>query len=341
MRTQIALILFILISCSTHSLRYFYTATTGIPTFPEFVTVGLVDGEPISYYDSNIRREVPRQEWMAEEADYWEEQTQASISSEQNFKANIGILKSRFNQTGGVHIVQFMYGCEWDDETGNREGFEQYAYDGEDLLSFDRNDMRWITPSPQGALTKSKWDSDRGLNEYTKNYLTQECIDWLKKYVGYGRSSLERKVPPEVSVFQKGSSPVTCHATGFFPSGIVMSWQKNGEDLHEDVELGETLPNDDRTFQKTSRLGVKPEGWKKNTYTCIVQHSGLEEDVKRVFTDNSGPPLGIIIGCVVAVLLLGAVIGGIVWKKKKDGGYGKTNTSDTDSENSGNTAQKA
>ena len=42
---------------ATHSLKYFYTATSGLPNFPEFVTVGLMDGLPITYYDSNIRRE--------------------------------------------------------------------------------------------------------------------------------------------------------------------------------------------------------------------------------------------------------------------------------------------
>ena len=88
---------------ATHSLKYFYTATSGLPHFPEFVTVGLVDGLPISYYDSNIRRETPRQDWMAETEgpEYWERQTQVSIVAEQTFKANIDIVKQRFNQSGG------------------------------------------------------------------------------------------------------------------------------------------------------------------------------------------------------------------------------------------------
>ncbi|XP_036371980.1 patr class I histocompatibility antigen, A-5 alpha chain-like [Megalops cyprinoides] len=330
-------------SAASHSLKYFYTAVLGEIDFPEFTAVGLVDDGQFMYYDSRIKRAIPKTEWIKENegADYWDRETQTDIGTQQTFKGNVGVLMQRFNQTRGVHVVQRMYGCEWDRETGTTDGYYRDGYDGEDFIAFDMKNMRWITPSPQGGITKNKWDSDRALNEQNKNYLSQICIEWLKKYVGYGRSTLERKVPPEVSVFQKGSSPVTCHATGFFPSGIVMSWQKNGEDLHEDVELGEMLPNEDGTFQKMSRLRVKPEDWKKNTYTCIVQHSSLKEDTKRVFTDNSGPPLGIIIGCVVAVLLLGAVIGGIVWKKKKDGGYGKTNTSDSDSENSGNTPPKA
>uniref|UniRef100_A0A3B3Q6I7 MHC class I-like antigen recognition-like domain-containing protein n=1 Tax=Paramormyrops kingsleyae TaxID=1676925 RepID=A0A3B3Q6I7_9TELE len=68
----------------THSLQYVYSGSSGIPNLPEFMTVGLVDGEPITYYDSNIRREVPRQEWMAKavDPDYWNRNTQVSMDTE-------------------------------------------------------------------------------------------------------------------------------------------------------------------------------------------------------------------------------------------------------------------
>ncbi|KPP56102.1 hypothetical protein Z043_126354, partial [Scleropages formosus] len=65
--------------------------------------MGLVDGEQIDYYDSNIRRTIPRVEWMEKSMgpDYWDRQTQVSIGEEQNFKNNIEVAKKRFNQTGG------------------------------------------------------------------------------------------------------------------------------------------------------------------------------------------------------------------------------------------------
>lgn len=87
----------------THSLQYFYTASTGIPGFPEFVDVGIVDGQPISYYDSITKKKVPKQDWMAknEGPDYWEAGTQRLTGVEQVFKANIETAKLRFNQTGG------------------------------------------------------------------------------------------------------------------------------------------------------------------------------------------------------------------------------------------------
>ncbi len=78
-----------------------------------------------------------------------------------------------------------------------------------------------------------------------------------------------------MSLLQKSSSsPVTCHVTGFYPSGITITWLKNGQDHDEDVDLGELLPNEDGTFQKTSTLYIRPDEWKKNQFDCVVEHQG-------------------------------------------------------------------
>uniref|UniRef100_A0A667XZW1 Ig-like domain-containing protein n=1 Tax=Myripristis murdjan TaxID=586833 RepID=A0A667XZW1_9TELE len=268
-----------------HSLRNFYTASSQVPNFPEFVAVGLVDYVQTEYYDSNTQRAVPKQDWMekvtADEAGYWDSQTQISQSNEQIFKVRIDTLKKRFNQTGGVHIVQVMYGCEWDDETGDTNGFSQHGYDGEDFVVFDLRTKTWIAPTPQAVITKHKWDRDTGQNEYLYHYFTQECIDWLKKYVGYGRSTLLRTDLPSVSLLQKTpSSPVTCHASGFYPNKIKLFWTRDGEELHEDVDHGEILHNHDGTFQKSVDLdlsSVKPEDWGR--YSCVFQLYGVMEDI--------------------------------------------------------------
>lgn len=100
-----SMLLCVLFSCATvtHLLQYFYTASSGIPHFPEFVTVGVLDGQPFTYYDSKIKKESPKQDWMAksEGALYWDRQTRASIADEQIFKGNIEFVKQRLNETGG------------------------------------------------------------------------------------------------------------------------------------------------------------------------------------------------------------------------------------------------
>ncbi|XP_030623484.1 patr class I histocompatibility antigen, B-1 alpha chain [Chanos chanos] len=335
-------------STDTHSLKYFYTAVSGDVHFPEFTIVGLVDGVQFMYYDSDMKRVVPKTEWIKEKegADYWESQTQIATGEQLSFKNNIQIAKERFNQTKstGVHTYQNMYGCEWDDETGETNGFDQYGYDGKDFLSLDLKNMRYISTAQQALISVQRWNGDRALLENDRQYYTQICTEWLKKYVQYGKSSLERTVSPEVSVLQKGSSsPVECRATGFYPKEVMMSWQKDGQDLNEDVELAETLPNEDGTFQKSSRLTVSTKELAEHQYSCVVDHKSLPERIVKTWdaADNTS----IIIGIVVAVIVLVAVIAGVglfMRKKSKSGpNYGKTSTADSDSDNSGTPVQNA
>ncbi|XP_053530364.1 BOLA class I histocompatibility antigen, alpha chain BL3-7 [Ictalurus punctatus] len=317
-------------SAVTHSMQIFYTAVTPGINFPEFTALGQVDGQQFNYYDSKIRRTIPKTEWIkkvnADDPDYWNRNTQIRQGNQETFKVGVDILMQRFNQTAGVHTVQVMYGCERDDD-GTTRGYSQYGYDGEDFLSLDLKTKTWIAPTPQAVITKNKWEATGAEANQWKNYLENTCIDWLQKHVVYGRETLERKVPPTASVFQEEeSSPeVVCHATGFFPKTVMITWQKNGEDVHEDVELRETLPNQDGSFQKRSILTLSAEDLQKHTYTCVIQHSSLEKEIVLREEDirilnPGGAPIGIIVGVVAVLLVLVAVVAGIVvWKKKNSG----------------------
>ncbi|XP_028822041.1 patr class I histocompatibility antigen, A-5 alpha chain-like, partial [Denticeps clupeoides] len=216
----------------------------------------------------------------------------------------------------GIHIVQKMYGCELDDETGATDGYDQYGYNGADFISLDLRSTSYVAPVSQAVNTKQK--NDGATAEYQKNYLTQTCLEWLKKYVDYGKISLERKVPPQVSLLQTDpSSPVVCHTTGFYPDKVKISWQKDGQDLHEDVNVG----RNDGTFQKRAKLKVTPDERKKNQFTCVVEHKSgdpihmiLTEE--KIRTNINNVP-GIVAGLVVAALVLIAVVVGVVMVVKR------------------------
>ncbi|XP_028256137.1 H-2 class I histocompatibility antigen, Q9 alpha chain-like [Parambassis ranga] len=312
----------------THSLKYFYTGSSKSQT-SQFVAVGLVDEVQILHYDSNSKKLVPKQDWMnkvtEDDPQYWERETQIYMGNQQSFKANIETAKQRFNQTGGVHVWQWMCGCEWDDETGEVNGFNQYGYDGEDFISFDLKTETWIAAQQQAVITKHKWDNDRAFITQNKNYLTQHCPEWLKKYVNYGRSSLMRTVRPSVSLLQKKSScPISCHATGFYPNRAELFWSKDREEIHEGVDKGEILPNHDGTFQMSVEMdfsSVPAEEWK--TYECVFQLSGVKVDIitrldrAEIRTNKIDHSIGNGVRLGLLLLLVVCVTAVLIWKRRK------------------------
>ncbi|XP_053084777.1 BOLA class I histocompatibility antigen, alpha chain BL3-7 isoform X3 [Pangasianodon hypophthalmus] len=314
-------------SAVTHSLQHILTGVTPGINFPEFTAVGQLDGEKFAFYDSNIRRVTPKTEWIqkrsATDPDYWSSETQYAEDQQEVFKVSVARMMQHFNQTTGVHTWQLMCSCELDDD-GTTRGYSQYGYDGEDFISLDLKTKTWTAAKPQAVITKHKWEATGAAANEWKIYLEKECIDWLKKYVSYGRETLERKVRPQASVLQKHSpsAEVVCHATGFFPKAVVISWQKDGEEVHENVELRETLPNQDGSFQKRSILTVPAEELQKHTYTCVIQHSSLEKELVLPVRDggSDGAPVAIIVAVVAALVALVALVAGIVvWKKKNSG----------------------
>ncbi|XP_077936870.1 DLA class I histocompatibility antigen, A9/A9 alpha chain-like isoform X3 [Gasterosteus aculeatus] len=256
---------------------------------------------------------------------FWQRNTELTMGAQQDFRGHIEIAKRRFNQTGGVHIYQRMVSCEWDDETGEVKGYDQDGYDGEDFISYDLQTEQYIAAKQQAVIIKQKWDHDRALKAHNKNYLTHLCPEWLKKFLNYGRSSLMRTERPSVSLLQKTpSSPVSCHATGFYPDRAALFWRKDGEELHEDVDLGEILPNHDGTFQMRVDLklsSVPAEDWRR--YDCVFQLSGVDEDIVTKLDKtrtNREKPAGstfiIIIIIAVLVAIIAAVVGFKVHRKR-------------------------
>uniref|UniRef100_A0A8C5AN12 Ig-like domain-containing protein n=1 Tax=Gadus morhua TaxID=8049 RepID=A0A8C5AN12_GADMO len=266
-----------------HSLQYFLTSSSGLSAFPEFVAVGMMDGVQIGHYDSNIQGIVLKQAWTEQfyrdHPGELEMITERALDNQQNLKAKMLYLKKLFNQTGGAHMVQYVVSCEWDDEDDSTDGYLQYGYDGEDFIALDLKTLTWVAPVPQAVSTKQRWDEDKARLQFNKYFFTKQCVDWLKMGLAYGKSTLQRTDRPRVSLLQRSpSSPVVCHATGFYPDRVVVFWRRDGQELHEQVDPGEVLPNHDGTFQVSVDLNLKAvpqEDWGR--YECVVQLKGIED----------------------------------------------------------------
>uniref|UniRef100_A0A663FIM1 Ig-like domain-containing protein n=1 Tax=Aquila chrysaetos chrysaetos TaxID=223781 RepID=A0A663FIM1_AQUCH len=170
-----------------------------------------------------------------------------------------------------------MVGCDIL-EDGSTRGYEQYAYDGRDFIAFDLDKMTFTAADAGAQITKRKWEEDGTVAEQMKHYLKNYCVEWLRKYVSYGRAVLERKEPPMVRVSGKeahGILTLYCRAYGFYPRPITVSWLKNGEVRDQETEWGSIAPNSDGTYYTWASIEALPE--EKDKYRCRVEHASLPE----------------------------------------------------------------
>lgn len=90
-------------------------------------------------------------------------------------------------------MIQQIMGCEVDDETKHISGFTQCGYEGEDFIAFDLKTETWVTQTPEAAIMKQEWDENQFANQFYKNFLLTVRPAWLKIYLTYGNSSINRK----------------------------------------------------------------------------------------------------------------------------------------------------
>uniref|UniRef100_A0A3B4A4L2 Ig-like domain-containing protein n=1 Tax=Periophthalmus magnuspinnatus TaxID=409849 RepID=A0A3B4A4L2_9GOBI len=287
-----------------HTLRIFETSSSQVPNFPEYVVVGVLNDLEILRCDGETRRNKPKQEWMNRVTEddplFWIWTTQSSFSEMRLFKSSIIIKHKHFHDVcvPGAHIWQWMFGCDWDDETDDITGYVQCAFDGEDFISLDPSTESWVAAKSEAVFTKMRWERSGQIQRY-KHYIHKVCNVGLKNFVRYGEKTLRRTELPLVSLLQKSSSsPVTCHATGFYPDRARLFWTKDGDELLEDVDPGEILPNEDATFQTSVTLdlsSVPSKDWDR--YHCVFQVSGdkkkyvtrLDQSKIRTNGESGGP----------------------------------------------------
>nr|XP_028698432.1 HLA class I histocompatibility antigen, B-46 alpha chain-like isoform X4 [Macaca mulatta]XP_028698434.1 HLA class I histocompatibility antigen, B-46 alpha chain-like isoform X4 [Macaca mulatta] len=316
----------------SHSMRYFSAAVSRPGRGePRFIAVGYVDDSQFVRFDSDAAspRMEPRAPWMEQEGpEYWEEQTRIAKARAQTDRGTLRTALRYYNQSeGGSHTLQKMCGCDLGPDGRLLRGYYQSAYDGRDYIALNEDLRSWTAAGEAAQNTQRKWEA-AGVAEQRRAYLEGRCVEWLRRYLENGKEMLQRANPPKTHVTHHPVSDheatLRCWALGFYPAEITLTWQRDGEEQTQDTELVETRPGGDGTFQKWGAV-VVPSG-EEQRYTCHVQHEGLPEPLTLRWEPSSQstiPIMGIVAGlAVLAVVVTGAVVAAVMWRRKSSGGKG-------------------
>ncbi|XP_054567152.1 BOLA class I histocompatibility antigen, alpha chain BL3-7-like isoform X1 [Eptesicus fuscus] len=313
-----------------HSLSYFSTIWSRPGRGePRYISVGYVDDTQFLRFDSDAAsgRMEPGAPWMQqpwveqEDPEFWDRYTQMAKTHSQILRVDLQDLRGYYNQSeDGSHSIQFMYGCDLGPDGRLLRGYWQYAYDGTDYIALNEDLTSWTAADMAAQISKSKLERV-GEAERARNLVEGDCVKWLRLYLEKEKETLLRAVPPKSHVTHHPVSDrevtLRCWARGFYPADISLTWQRDGEDQTQDMELVETRPAGDGTFQKWAAVGV-PRG-EEQRYTCHVQHEGLPEPLTLRWEPPAHTFISILLGIAGGLVLLGAVAGAVMWGRRRSG----------------------
>ncbi|XP_015684387.1 patr class I histocompatibility antigen, B-1 alpha chain-like [Protobothrops mucrosquamatus] len=229
-----------------------------------------------------------------------------------HYDSNSRRMEPRVSWIGKVGMEDPQY---WDRNTQRERSNEETSRENLEIARTRYN---------QSEVTQRKLNAIAGLNERRKAYLEEICIEWLEKYLSYGKETLLRTEPPEVTMSSKtemedGMETHVCRLDGFYPREIDASWTRDGEVWLQDTLRGSVAPNADGTFHAWLSIRIDPK--ERGRYRCHVEHDGLEEPLDVALKEPKSN-LGLILGCVLAgLLLVGVTVGILAFLNKRQEGY--------------------
>ncbi|XP_062973283.1 natural cytotoxicity triggering receptor 3 ligand 1 isoform X2 [Elgaria multicarinata webbii] len=131
--------------------------------------------------------------------------------------------------------------------------------------------------------------------------------------------------PKEVTIERDKEKTVTCAVEKFYPSLIVIHWQKNSKNASDKtvsadyICTGASVKNGDGSFNVTSKLRLQPTSQDDgNIYSCIVEHKSFAThptlNVTLKVTDPETDSTLIIALCL-GLIVVTVVVSGIVFNE--------------------------
>ncbi|XP_077186820.1 H-2 class II histocompatibility antigen, E-S beta chain-like [Paroedura picta] len=222
--------------------------------------------------------------------------------------------------TPAAHFLhQDKQECHFADGAAGEVWFlERYIYDRQEIARFDSRRGWYEAVTELGKPDADYWNSQKDTIEYRRAQVDSYCR--------YNYGILEhfftsREVEPTVKISPTQADPLAhhtlliCTVAGYYPSGVNITWLRNGQEQAEGVGYAEELQNGDWTFMNQAMLETVPE--RGDVYACRVEHSSLKEPItvqweprtsdsatSKVWTGAVGAVLGLVFVAVGLTLYL-------------------------------------
>ncbi|EGW13275.1 HLA class I histocompatibility antigen, A-24 alpha chain [Cricetulus griseus] len=311
----------------SHSLTYLQTLLTWPdPLASHFIGSAYLDDIHIERL--NTITQTPKLEHCApwldqQQPEYWEQSTLGMLNLRDFYKRLLKKVLHIYNQSEtGYHTVQFRMSCDVLPGVNYIRGQYEMIFNGHDYIALNEDLTTWTAVGKAAEVLSQEFEK----KSYAKNLrplLEGECVQSLLAQLDYGKEILLRKDIPKLHVTHKvradGNITLRCWAQDFYHAEITLTWQKDGSNQNLDMEVIETRPAGDGTFQKWAAVVVPPG--EEQRYTCHVNHEGLPESITLRWEppQPSVPIMPIVTGLVLGAVLMGAVVTFLIWKWRSKG----------------------
>ncbi|KAL1765711.1 H-2 class I histocompatibility antigen, Q10 alpha chain-like [Sigmodon hispidus] len=274
---------------------------------PQFICDVYLDDTHVERFNS--RAETPRLEqcapWVGQQKpEYWELETQVILRLMDLCKEVLKKVILILNQSEiGHHSIQIHTTCDAVVHGKNiSSGSVTSFFNDQEEFIFLNSEKLFLALGKAAEILKLELKYS-GFVETVKTFLNSECVQLLHAHLNYGKEIFLKTDTPKTHVTHKvradGNITLRCWAMNFYPAEISLIWQREGVKEALDMEVIETRPSGDGTFQKWAAV-VVPSG-EEQRYTCHVNHQGLPEPIivrwgkegceHRVYHMN-GSPMG-------------------------------------------------
>ncbi|KAM3608195.1 uncharacterized protein V6R79_020688 [Siganus canaliculatus] len=158
--------------CGVHSLQLLSTARVDPGVRPQFEQLTLCDGVPISYCDSDTKKEQPRPAL--------ESGPVAPTCADGYYEFLSSVHDISLVSNGSAEVVQRRRGCLLS-TNGTLSSFESWAVDGEDFIQFDADSQTWTPLSASAQKLQQRWNKKKEQNHFYSVFIKKRCPKMMSK----------------------------------------------------------------------------------------------------------------------------------------------------------------